>query len=107
MSLRSGKLSKCVYTRYAESCDCVQTDLIPTPAALAEVQSALTAINSGAEILLTSHSQPELARILNRGAFNPSQGPDDVSHLNLQLEGAQIGISRFSQPPPCGTVTGG
>ena len=39
----------------------------------------------------TQHARPDLARILNRGTFNPSQTPNDVSHLSLQLHGAHIG----------------
>ncbi|KAK9868209.1 hypothetical protein WJX84_007948 [Apatococcus fuscideae] len=68
-----------------------KTDLVRGPGALEQVQAALQNINSGAEMIHTQHARPDLARILNRGTFNPSQTPNDVSHLSLQLHGAHIG----------------
>lgn len=79
---------------------CLQTDLVASPELVAEVHAAITAINAGAEVIHTSHSRLDLTRVLNRGAFNPSQTSEDVSHLSLQLCGAQIspGSSAIKEP---------
>lgn len=69
---------------------CLQTDLVASPELVEEVHASITAINAGAEVIHTSHSRLDLTRVLNRGAFNPSQTSEDVSHLSLQLCGAQI-----------------
>ena len=61
-----------------------------SPEAVQEVHASLAAINAGAEVIHTLHACLDLARILNRGAFNPSQTPEDVSYLSLQLCGAQV-----------------